>query len=256
MSWSSRRQFSIIAALAFAVFVPIVGVAVYFLWERPSCEDGIQNGGERDVDCGGPCRLVCTREANPPTVLWVRPFEVAPGWYNVVALIENSNAAARADGLAYRVRVYDEDEVAVAEREGILGLDPQSVLPVVELGLETGARRGVRASFEWLGAEPRWVTAAPEARLIVVADERIEEQGIEPRVRASVQNIGVLPVEGIAVVAVAYGPDGNAIAASRTLVNRLEGGESRPVVFTWPAPWPAEATGLEVIPVYNAPAPR
>ncbi len=160
MSWSSRRQFSILATLAFIVALPIVGVATYLLWERPACDDGIQNGGERGVDCGGPCALVCTREANPIKLSWVRPFEVSPGWYNVVAVVENPNTAARADGLRYRIRVYDEDEVAVAEREGVADLDPQSLLPIVELGLETGARRGVRAGFEWLD-EPRWIVAAP-----------------------------------------------------------------------------------------------
>ncbi len=74
--------------------------------------------------------------------------------------------------------------------------------------------------------------------------------------RASVQNLGVVPVGPIAVVAVAYGPDGNAVAASRTWVDRLPGGESKSVIFTWPAPWPAEATSLEVMPVYDVPQAR
>jgi hypothetical protein len=187
---------------------------------------------------------------------WVRAFEVSPGWYNVVAMVENPNASARADGLRYRVRVYDEDEVAVAEREGVADLDPQSVLPIVELGLETGERRVTRASFEWLGDAPRWVTAEPEPRVVVVADERIEAQGEEPRVRATVQNIGVLAVPRIAVVAVAYSGDGNAIAASRTWVERLGSGESKPVIFTWPFSWPETAESLTVYPVYDAPVVR
>lgn len=256
MSWSTRRQFSILTALALVVATPVVLVAGYLLWERPSCDDGVQNGGERGVDCGGACELVCTREANPIVVSWVRAFEVSPGWYNVVAMVENPNASARADGLRYRVRVYDEDEVAVAEREGVADLDPQSVLPIVELGLETGERRARRAGFEWLTEEPRWVTAEPEPRVVVIADERIEAQGAEPRVRAIVQNIGVLLVPRIAVVAVAYGQAGNAIAASRTWVERLGSGESKEVIFTWPFPWPEEAESLTVHPLYDAPVVR
>lgn len=255
MSWSTRRQFGILSALGLAVALPVVGVGAYLLWERPSCVDGVQNGGERGVDCGGACALVCTSEANPAVLSWVRAFPVSPGWYNVVAMVENPNAAARADGLRYRIRVYDEDDVAVAEREGSVGIDPQSVQPIVELGLETGERRAVRASFEWLD-EPVWVAATPEARLIAIVDERIEAQGAEPRIRASVQNLGVRPVLRIAVVAIAYGAEGNALAASRTWVERLDAGESKPVVFTWPSPWPGEATSLEVMPLYDAPRIR
>lgn len=252
MSWSSRRQFGILTALAVVVAVPVVAVATYLLWERPTCDDGIRNGGERGVDCGGACALVCTSEANPIVLDWVRPFPVSKGRYNVVAVVENSNVAARADGLRYRIRVYDQDDVAVAEREGVADLDPQTTLPIVELGLDTGERRGERASFEWLD-EPRWAKAEPEPRLVAVVDERIEAQDDEPRIRASLQNLGVLPVGPIAVVALAYDVAGNAVAVSRTIVDRLEAGASREVAFTWPAPWPSPATGLEVIPLYDAP---
>lgn len=255
MSWSSRRQFGILSALALLVAVPVVGVATYLLWERPTCEDGIQNGGERGIDCGGSCALVCTREVNEPTVSWVRAFPVSKGRYNVVAMVENSNIAARADGVRYRIRVYDEDEVTVAEREGVADLDPQSSLPIVELGLETGERSVARAGFELLD-DPVWVRAEPEPRPVAVIDERIEIQGAEPRVRASIQNLGVLPIGRVAVVALVYDIDRNVIAASRTWAENLGAGASRDVAFTWPAPWTAPATSLEVVPIYDAPRVR
>lgn len=256
MSWSSRRQFGILSTLALAVLLPVVGVATYLLWERPTCTDGIRNGAERGIDCGGACRTVCTQEANPVMLSWVRAFPVSPGWYNVVALVENSNASARADGLRYRVRIYDEDGVTVAEREGVTDLDPQSVLPIVELGLSTGERRAARAGFEWIGGDPEWVAAEAEPRVVVIADEQIDKQDAEPRVLATVQNVGVLPIDRVAVVALAFGEDGNAVAASRTWVDRLAPGESRRVTFTWPAPWPGVATSLQVIPAYDAPVVR
>jgi hypothetical protein len=252
MSWSSRRQFGILAALTAIVAVPVVLVATYLLWERPTCDDGIRNGAEQGVDCGGSCALVCTFEANPIVLSWVRAFEVSPGRYNVVAMIENPNSAARADGLRYRMRILDDVGVAVAEREGVANLDPQSVLPIVEIGLDTGERRARRAEFEWLD-EPRWERADSEPRVVAVVDESIVAQGPEPRVEATVQNIGVLPLGRVAVVVVAYDVEGNALAASRTWVERLASGESKEVVFTWPAAWPAEATSLEVMPVYDAP---
>jgi hypothetical protein len=255
MSWSSRRQFGILAAFGAIVAVPVTLAAAYLLWERPTCDDGIWNGGETGVDCGGACALVCVDEANPIVLSWVRAFMVAPGRYNVVALVENPNSAARADNLRYRVRVLDEDGVAVAEREGRADLDPQSLLPIVELGLDTGERAAARAEFAWLD-EPTWAQAEPEARVIAVVDERIDAEGAEPRVRASIQNLGVLPIGDVSVVAIVYDIDGNAIAASRTLVDRLAAGERREVVFTWPAAWSAAAEGIDVMPVYDAPSAR
>lgn len=255
MSWSSRRQFRIVAIFSAVFALPIVLALFYFLWERPSCEDGVRNGGESGVDCGGSCQVVCTGEANPIVLSWVRPFPVSPGWYNVVAVVENPNTLARAAGLRYRFRIYDEDGVTVAERLGVADVEPQSVFPIVELGLGTGARRAARASFEWLD-EPRWVKASPAPRLVAVADERIETQVGEPRIRATIQNVGALPVGKVAVVAIAYDVDGNALAASRTLVDSLPAGASKSVVFTWPAPWPGEATSLEVTPLYDAPVLR
>jgi hypothetical protein len=101
-----------------------------------------------------------------------------------------------------------------------------------------------------------WSIPDPVPLFVAIVDERIEAQGAEPRVIAGAQNIGVLPVGRVAVVVVAYDVDGNALAASRTLIDRLAAGESREVTFTWPTAWSAQAVSLDVIPVYDAPRVR
>ena len=70
----------------------VVGFIAYrVLYEAPTCSDGVQNGDEEGVDCGGACDRVCSFQAVDPIVLWERFFEVGPGVYNTVALIENPN---------------------------------------------------------------------------------------------------------------------------------------------------------------------
>ena len=37
--------------------------AICLLWLAPTCTDGIQNGGETGIDCGGSCPLKCDSES-------------------------------------------------------------------------------------------------------------------------------------------------------------------------------------------------
>lgn len=50
-------------------------------YDAPSCNDGVQNGGETGVDCGGPCTTACNCEldANANSCASAANFAVAPG---------------------------------------------------------------------------------------------------------------------------------------------------------------------------------
>lgn len=249
--WGFRRQVRIAAVFAMFIFLPIVALAGYLLWERPTCADGKRNGDESGVDCGGSCKVVCSEEANPALVTWTRMFQVAPGRYNVVAYVQNPNVAAEARDIPYRFQLLDDAGAPIAEREGTVTLHPLFATPVVENGLSTGARTAAKVSFRFL-EDPAWRKAPPQEPIVAVADERILP-GPEPRVVATVENSSLQGVKNLYVVAIVYDVTGNAVGASRTLVDLLDPGARQTLTFTWAAPFESAGASLEVVPLYDAP---
>jgi len=250
--WGLKRQVRIAAVFFLFALLPVAALVVYLLWERPTCDDGRQNGGETGVDCGGSCLLVCSAEANAALVAWARRFEVSPGRYNVVSYVENPNVGAEARDVPYRFRLLDPDGVPIATREGTVTLRPLFSTPIVENGLATGARAVSKVEFAFL-ASPVWQRAAPREPVVVVADERLSADAAEPRVVATVENVSLFPIRNLFVVAIVYDATGNAVGASRTVVERLEPDSRQTLTFTWAAPFSPPGASIEIVPLYDAP---
>ena len=54
-SWSSERK-SVYALIMLVIVLALIGVPSYFLfYTPPSCTDGVKNGTEQGIDCGGSC---------------------------------------------------------------------------------------------------------------------------------------------------------------------------------------------------------
>ncbi len=77
--WSRMRKRLVLIILIVAIVV-LIGVPLYFLfYKAPTCSDGLMNGDETGVDCGGSCQRLCTAESLPivingdPRVLTVAP---------------------------------------------------------------------------------------------------------------------------------------------------------------------------------------
>lgn len=248
MPWAVRRRVIYLIGV-FVFFAIVVGgpIAYTLLTVPPTCTDGIQNQGETAIDRGGPCPLLDPNQLQPSAVLWSRAFSVRDGSYNAASYIENPNDGAGVSSVGYVFKLYDSDNVLVAERIGSTFIMPGRVTPVFEGAIDTGNRKVARAFFA-LTAEPAWQQMRDAAKVIAVSDVAASNIATVPRVSATVRNTDVSPLFDISFVATVFDTAGNAYASSATHLDRLAAGETQQIVFTWPDPFPSLVGRIDVIP--------
>lgn len=232
LSWSTRRQ-----SLYYIVALIIAVILGFFVWQTfftatPTCQDGTQNGAETGVDCGGACALVCQEEAKAPVVLWSRAFKTGPTTYTVAAYVQNQNIGAGAKLVPYTFQIFDDKNLLVIEREGVIDLPPIQTVPIVETNVDVGNRIVARTLFAF-SAEPVWnrvpASVLPQLRL---TDQGLAQDGT--RLSASLVNDSLEDAEDLMIAAVIFDTSGTARAASKTIVDAVARKSSVPIVFTWP----------------------
>jgi hypothetical protein len=157
---------------------------------------------------------------------------LAPSTYTTVAYIENQNNGAYVKEAQYTVKLFDANNVLIAERQGVTAIAPTRFTPVIETNIQTGSRIPTRAFFEFLDA-PLWDTAST-VPVIRVDNENLDPSG--QRLSVVVHNDGTKRVDTLPVAATLFDETGAAQAASVSVIARLEKGEQTEVVFTWPSP--------------------
>lgn len=250
MSWSIRRQFTIITVLIVAIAVPIIYFGFIFLYKPATCFDGKQNGGENGVDCGGACSLICKKEAFDPLVLWQRAFEVVDGEYNLIAYVENVNTDAGSKDTKYTFNMYDKDNNLVSSKKGFVSIPPRSIIPITEDNIVFDGDIK-RISFEL--EDLIWKKEATSDPLIVVTNEKLTNEDKEPRIDALLQNVIFKSIDNIKVVAIVYDIDNNAIGTSSTFINSISKDSAKNVTFTWPKPFSSDPVRFEIVPLYEIP---
>ncbi len=231
LTWSGRRQL-----LYYAVGLLFATILLFVLWQAflmrtPTCTDGIQNGGESGVDCGGACANICLGDARSPNILWARAFPAAPQTYTLVAYVENRTDGAAAKQVPYLLQLFDEKNELVIDREGFVDLPPVSTVPVVIPSLNVGNREVARTLFRFT-AEPQW----ERVRADVLPQIRISGQQLAAdgtRLSAQIHNDGFNEARGITVVGVIFDAEGIARAASVSYLDLIASKSSEPAVFTW-----------------------
>jgi hypothetical protein len=251
--WGTKRQLSYIGVFLAVLLALIIIVVIKNVDTTPTCFDLKQNGEEEGVDCGGSCQLVCPLTARNVVVLWERPFKVTEGVYNVTAYFENQNIAAGSPRVKYRFRLYDEENVIVAERTGETFIGPNQRSAIFEGGIQTGNREPVSVFFELL-EQPTWLDTPIEwtRPSFIVGDKKLEDgSSATPRLSAVLENITLEPIYDVEVIAILYDKNNNAVATSKTVVSRVDAKSTASIVFTWPQPFDREVVRSEVIPRIN-----
>ena len=235
VSWSAQRKVTY-ASIAVAAFLLIVLIpAIFFLYRKPTCSDGKKNGDETGIDCGGSCSVLCSFEAIDPIVVWSRAFKVTPQVYSAVAYIENPNLNSQA-AVSYEFKLYDKDNVLIVSRANKAFIPKNKVFAIFEPNISTGGRTPARVSFAFTEKASWSRNPAPTPELLVTR-KILSGEDVKPRLDAFVENKSGAPQRNIETVAIVYDDKENAIGASRTLIDKLDVGETANAVFTWPAPF-------------------
>lgn len=238
MSWASRRQSQYVGGLL--VVIGLIGLAIAWptITKAPTCFDGKQNGGEKDVDCGGVCQRICSADTIEPQIIWSRAFPVTGNIYNLVAFIENSNKEAAIREVSYEFRVYNNENILIGHRLGTTFIPPNQQFAVFESRFDSGANtiRSVNFDFTspfiWLKKKPIIQTLPITVDNIIMSDDKSN-----PSLTAKINNDSIYDLPEFDVIAILYGADHNAINASKTHKGGLLNNGKSSLLFTWPQPF-------------------
>ncbi len=253
MKWALQRQLFYIFILV--VFFAILGFLIGYphFNKAPTCSDSKQNGTETGIDCGGLCARACIEALHPVSVIWSRAFRVVPGRYNAMAYLENKNPNVAVSKIKYRFRFSDRDNIYIGKRDGETFIPPAGKFAIFEPAVDVGSSIPVYTTFEFT-EEPVWIQV-PEEKInqlkVFVSNIKLEGETTSPKLFATIRNYSLFDIPEINVVVILYDALGNAVSASRTYLDELQGEESAEVSFTWPEPFSSGIVAKEIIPIFN-----
>ncbi len=239
--------------LFLGLFIAAAIIVIPYLNKEPTCFDAEMNGDESGIDCGGSCQKVCTAEALKLITLWVQPFEVVSGKYNVMAYIENQNRESGIPMMKYEFKLYDDKNIFIGRQSGTTFITSNDRTAIFEAGIETGNRIPKRATFEFQSV-PTWIKINRDQKnaLAVSAESKVLTNPLtSPKLEAEIVNKTLAEIKNFDVFAVLYDENDNVMTASKTVVDILPKNGRVGVVFTWPKPLSARPTRIDVFPQIN-----
>ena len=243
LSWARKRQIMYLGTILLIVVAIIAGLYFYYK-PLPTCFDGKQNQDELAVDCGGICSKACPSQTVPITIWWTRVFPTTAGQVDVAALVENQNSHFGVTKINYIVRLYDKFNVLLTERTGETFFNPQEKFVIYEPNIDIGAQVPDKA-FVYFDNSAVWqrMTFVPPALSIGTKDYTNTPQ---PRLSAKVTNNTLNLLRGTKFVAILSDENGNAFAASQTMLDTLSGNETSDLNFTWPTSFVTEPSVKDI----------
>lgn len=252
-SWAAKRKLT----YASIIILVIAGIAIYsflhFFYKAPTCFDGIQNGNEAGVDCGGSCNRLCQSAFLPPRIEWggAKLEKLADGLYNAAAYVVNPNINGGAVRVPYKMSLYDEKGLLIVDRFGEMTLYPRRNSIAFQTAIDTAQRVPTKATFEFTAA-PVWYKAVDNLEGITVIDKKYKEDENGSSLEVILENKNLLAYENMLVGVVLYDGNGNTVGFSQTRLDILPGRNGREIApYTWPIGRNGKVTSIEVLPIIN-----
>lgn len=231
LSWSDRRKVMYSAVAAVVALLVLIAVYETFFTITPTCFDGVQNGNEHGVDCGGSCALVCRNEARAPIVLWSRLFQTGASTYTAAAYVQNDNPNAGSKNVEYSFQVFDADNQLIIERDGVTDLPPVQTIPIIETNIKIPNRTPARVLFGFSDIPTWYKVPTSTVPKLIINDQTLAADA--SRLSATLSNLSFFDAPKTTVGAVLFDSTGTARGASKSVVS-VPQKSTTPIVFTFP----------------------
>ncbi len=214
--WAAKRQIAVFSIFALITLLILSGV-IYFLVKKVFV-------ASRNPSSGSTENL---------SIIWTRVFPLSSGFIDAAALLENPNHAFGAHAFRYAFKIYDAHAVLIAIKENETMINPGETFMVFEPNIPIQNRVAVKAILEIRSLS--WEAFPPSSLLqmdILRKDQFLDD--VVPRVEVVVKNQSNARYKKIEATLVLFSSAGDAVAVSRTIMDALEGGEEKKLIFTWP----------------------
>lgn len=246
-SWSAKRK--LLYGGGFVLFLAIITFSIFWkaVYRAPTCNDGVKNGDETGIDCGGSCQIICTTDTLNPIILWSKAFNISGNVYNLSAYVNNPNTNSSNPLVSYEFKVYDENNVLLGNRVGQTFIPKNKKFVVFEPGFVIENKKPKRVDFQFtsFSAWQKDETVDPK---LSISHSVLLSTSTSPRVEGTVTNASSSNINSLELVTTILDSNENTIAVSRTFVDNLIKNSSQNFVFTWPKPFDlgVEACSLPV----------
>ncbi len=122
--------FSILFALVFLIYS-------IFIKPDPSCNDGIKNQEEEEIDCGGPCLPCELIHINNIEILSIKVIPSQDCFYDLVAQIKNPNQNYGSGNISYKFELYDTQDNLISEYPGSTYILPNQTKYILKIKAES-----------------------------------------------------------------------------------------------------------------------
>lgn len=135
--WYTHPMWALKRRLTYTLFtLLIITVSSFFLFRShfvkvPTCGDGIKNGGEVGVDCGGSCSLICSSDILPIETVWANFFLNEDRGYDVGVLFLNKNSGSSPKSLTITVILKSAKDETLYEQKIVTPVPLATEFPVV-----------------------------------------------------------------------------------------------------------------------------
>lgn len=243
-AWARNRKMAIVLGILAIIGLIVVASYYLFLYKEPTCTDGIKNGLEDGVDCGGTCKLVCPFSTSMPQVLWSRAFEISDGVYNITGIIENPNFDVKTNAV-YLFQIYNDEGILIEEIFGDVEIYPNERKALFEPAVNTGFQN-VGMVFLKIVDVPVWTKSEQKTNPLVIKSRLLEDADTLPKLEVVISNTGIKAERDVVVTVVLSDAEGNVKQTSRTYLEYVERDSDASVFYTWPAPFEAEIVKIDV----------
>ncbi len=235
-SWSAKRRFIYGGTVLLVLLILVEGIFWKIIYKAPTCFDGIRNGDEKGIDCGGACQKICSSDTVAPIVLWSKIFPVSGDIYTAVAYVENPNINSKNPKATYEFKIYDDKNKLITVVAGQTSIPKNKKFAVFESQISIKVSKPKSADFHFTSFSS-WEKDTEKAPDINLTYSTLLRATTSPRITGTITNNSTVSLDQVELAVLVLDAKENVVAASRSFVDNLYKKTSQEFVFTWPKPF-------------------
>jgi len=244
--WSTKRRIMYGGGVVLVMAIAIGLFVLNYLYKSPTCNDGIKNGNEKGIDCGGSCTTLCRADTLSPVVLWSKTYNISGDVYSAVAFVENPNVNSENQKAGYQFKIYDNENRLIMVKNGVTAIPKNKKFAVFETGIILKNSKPKSTDFAFTSFDP-WIKVVAKEPDISLQYGTISSVTTTPKLTGKIINKSLQNIPKVELVVLVLDDRENAIGVSRTYIDDLQKNTSQDFVFTWQKPFTDNISVVKII---------